>query len=206
MRIVVDMEHEWAELENRSGLARNFIRESHRHLPMLRLYLPFTDKRGAVVRWTHYVPVDELPASLDWFEAADRIARDRPGVRGLDSCTGQLDENTAAALRDAIGNVALECLRWVGYAEVPRSNSVTRVFGEDYFGANLDPEDVSASQRVPEFAWNSDGRLAWGGRLYPDSLIIAAEVPIFRQLRNDPRLDTASVIPHRDILPPSSGD
>ena len=58
---------------------------------------------------------------------------------------------------------------------------------------------------MPEFAWDMENRLAWGGRLYPDSLIVAAELPIFRQLRNDPRLDSASVRAD-DVLPGSVGD
>jgi len=93
----------------------------------------------------------------------------------------------------------------VGYGEVPTEQSV-RVHGEDYFEADLVPADVQAGRRIPEFAWDADKRLAWGGRLYPDSLIVAAELSIFRQLRNDPRLDSVSVRVDQDILPGSTGD
>ena len=82
----------------------------------------------------------------------------------------------------------------------------SRCTGEDHFEADLVPADVQAGRRIPEFAWDADKRLAWGGRLYPDSLIVAAESSIFRQLRDDPRLDSVSVRVDRDILPGSTGD
>lgn len=195
----------WAEL------AREFIPATHRQLPMLRVYLPFHDPAGTegddIVRWSQYVSVEEQPASLDWSEVAEQAALTDPSVRNLDSCMGELDEATAAALRDAIGDVQLRCLRWTGYAaETPHTDSPTRVFDEDYFEADLGPDDMQPGRRVPEFAWDADSRLAWGGRLYPDSLIVAAEEPIFRQLRNDPRLDSSPVKTDRDVLPPSAGD
>ncbi len=191
--------------EERPRAARAFVPEAHRALPMLRLYLPFVDEAGDLVRWSRYVDVEEQPASLNWFEATRELAQEDPGIRDLTACMGELDEVTAGVLREAIGEFSLRCLRWVGYGEVPETDS-TRVFGDDYFEADLVPGDVAAGRRVPEFAWDEEGRLAWGGRLYPDSLIIAAELPIFRMLRNDPRVDTASVRPDRDILPGSAGD
>lgn len=134
------------------------------------------------------------------------MAEEEPSIRGLVSCMGELDEETAKALRDAIGSIELQCLRWMGYAEAPRTSSPRRVFGEEYFEAHLSPDDVKAGRRVPEFAWDAEQRLAWGGRIYPDSLILAAELSIFRQLINDPRLDTVSVRADRDELPRSAGD
>lgn len=185
-------------------LARDFIPASHRDLPMLRVYLPFIDREGKYVRWPRYVDVDEHPASLNWFEATQHVAVTHPEVRELVSCMGALDSSTAEALRDAIGDMTLRCLRWVGYGEVP-TDSPVRVHGEDYCAADLIQADVESSRRVPEFAWDFENRLAWGGRLYPDSLIVAAELPIFRQLRNDPRVDSASVLAD-DLLPGSVGD
>ncbi|WP_109212150.1 MULTISPECIES: hypothetical protein [Microbacterium] len=185
-------------------LARDFIPASHRDLPMLRVYLPFIDRTDKVVRWSRHVDVEEHSASLNWFEATQRIVAEHSELRDLVSCMGRLDGATAEALRDAIGDLALRCLRWVGYGEVPTDSSV-RVHGEDYFAADLTPADVQAGRRVPEFAWDAGNRLAWGGRLYPDSLIVAAELPIFRQLRNDPRLDSVSVRAE-DVLPGSVGD
>ena len=184
--------------------ARDFIPASHRDLPMLRVYLPFIDRAGNFVRWSRYVDVDDQPASLNWFEVTQHLAATQPQVREMVSCMGVLDSSTAEALRDAIGDLTLRCLRWVGYCEVPIDSPV-RVHGEDYFAADLTPADVEAERRVPEFAWDVENRLAWGGRLYPDSLIMAAELPIFRQLRNDPRLDSASVRTD-DVLPGSVGD
>ena len=184
--------------------ARDFIPASHRNLPMLRVYLPFIDRAGNFVRWSRYVDVEEQPASLNWFEATQHLAATQRNVGELVSCMGVLDSSTAEALRDAIGGMTLRCLRWVGYREVP-ADSPVRVHGEDYFAADLTPADVAAGRRVPEFAWDVENRLAWGGRLYPDSLIIAAELPIFRHLRNDPRLDSASVRADA-VLPGSAGD
>jgi len=40
---------------------------------------------------------------------------------------GQPDESTAQALRDAIGDAPLRCVRWVGYGEVPTSNRFASV-------------------------------------------------------------------------------
>lgn len=185
-------------------LARDFVPASHRHLPMLRVYLPFIDVDGKFVRWSEYVDVEEHSASLNWFEATAHREEEQPAIRDLVSCMGVLDSSTAEALRDAIGGVTLRCLRWVGYGEVS-TDSPVRVHGEDYFEADLIHADVEPGRRVPEFAWDVESRMAWGGRLYPDSLIVAAELPIFRQLRNDPRLDTASVRAE-DALPGSVGD
>lgn len=192
--------------EGWSASARDFVPEAHRELPMLRVYLPFLGSDGEIVRWSQYVDVEEHSASLNWFEATDRIAERDPAVRELVSCMGELDASTADALREAIGDLSLRCLRWVGNGEVSLPDSPTRMFGEDYFEADLVADDVKDGRRVPEFAWDADGRLAWGGRLYPDSLIVAAELPIFRQLRNDPRLDSVSVRVDRDVLPGSVGD
>jgi hypothetical protein len=172
---------------------------------MLRVYLPFIDSGGSFVRWSQYVDVEEHSASLSWFEATRHLVEEHPGIDELVSCMGQPDESTAQALRDAIGDLQLRCLRWVGYGEVPTAPTV-RVHGEDYFEAKLVPADIAAERRIPEFAWDADRQLAWGSRLYPDSVVIAAELSIFRQLRNDPRLDSVSVRVDRDELPPSSGD
>lgn len=210
-RYALNMDDESGGL-SKSGwgkFAREFIPQTHRHLPMLRLYLPFRDHRAgrrSVVRWSRYVDVEEQPASVDWFEATARTADEEPAVRKLTSCMGALDASTAAALRDATGDIAMRCLRWMGYGETPHNAPAIRVFDEDYFEADLEPDDVRPDRRVPEFAWDSAGRLAWGSRLYPDSLIVAAELPIFRQLSNDPRIDTATVRLERDVLPRSAGD
>lgn len=191
----------------RGKFAREFIPSTHQHLPMLRVYLPLqSDDDSGIVRWSRYVDVEEQAASMDWFEATARIAEEQPAVRELASCMGELDGPTADALREAIKDIPLRCLRWAGYGETPHDARTTRVLGEAYFEARLGHDDVRSGRRVPEFAWDAAGRLAWGARLYPDSLIIAAELPIFRQLRNDPRLDTATVRVERDVLPRSAGD
>ncbi|MEO7017784.1 MAG: hypothetical protein ABI067_14800 [Leifsonia sp.] len=187
-------------------LARDFIPESHRHLPMLRIFLPLNDRLGKPVRWSKYIALNDAPASLDWFELVDRVASDRPEVHELVPCRGELDAVTAEALREAVGDVSLHCLRWVGYWGKPQTESPVRVYQKEYAHASLRKAGLEEGQRVPEFAWDDERLFAWGTRLYPDSLVVAAQVEKFRQLRNDPRLDTVSIAPERDILPSSSGD
>lgn len=81
----------------------------------------------------------------------------------------------------------------------------SRVRG-NYFVAALVSGDIEAGRRIPEFVWDADKRFAWGGHLYPDSLIVAPELPIFQQLRNDPRLDSVSARADRDSLSGSTRD
>ncbi|MCR2792611.1 hypothetical protein NQ156_05975 [Microbacterium sp. zg.Y625] len=196
--------------EGSPSAAREFVPRSHRELPMLRLFLPFTDlhrpQGDDAVRWSRFAELGDHSASLSWFELADRIAAEHPAVRDLIPCRGELDEETAAALRGVIGDMRLRCLRWTGYGEAARTSTSRRVFGGEYFEDDLRASDVVAGRRVPEFAWDAAGRLAWGTRLFPDSLIVAAEPALFRQLHNDPRLDVVSVRVERDVLPPSAGD
>jgi hypothetical protein len=59
---------------------------------MLRLYLPFRDAEGAVVRWSRHLDLEYIDASAGWFEATDGIAERQPQVRELVSCQGELDE------------------------------------------------------------------------------------------------------------------
>lgn len=186
--------------------AREFVPASHRGLPMLRLFLPFVAPDDGTVRWSRYVDIAQQPASLSWWEVADRVADAHPGVRDLISCMGVLDAPTAAALRDAVGSLPMRRLRWKGYRVTPGPADTRRVHGNDFFEDDLDPADLCAEARVPEFAWDADGRLAWGARLYPDSLIVAADPSLFRRLHEDARLDTATVRPDRDTVPPSAGD
>lgn len=184
------------------ALARDFVPGAHRDLLLLRLLRPFTDNAGAVVRWSRYVDLERVDASVDWFEATRGVV----GVDDLASCRGELDEDTSAALRDAIGGRELTGLRWTGYGEAPEDAPTVRVRGVEYAQAPLTAGDVVAGRRVPEFAWDGTGQLAWGGRLYPDSLVVAAAPSIFRQLHLDARVDVVSVRSDRDILPPSTGD
>ncbi|WP_010204716.1 hypothetical protein [Salinibacterium sp. PAMC 21357] len=187
-------------------LARDFIPESHRSLPMLRLFLPLTDERGTVVRWSTFSGFDRASASVDWFELADRVADEHPMVRDLLPCQGVLDDATAHALRDAVGDINLHSFQWDGYGDAPKDAARRRIFGEDYSEFPPDASALKAGVRVAAFAWDDDGSLAWGSQLYPDSLVVAAEPAIFRQLVDDKRLDTISIIAQRDTLPPSSGD
>ena len=146
-------------------LASAFIAESHRGLPMLRMLLPLIDPAGRRVRWSEFVSLGDELASLDWWEVVDRVGEDRPEIHDITSCRGVLDAATAAALGDVIGDDDLSCLQWTGYADAPRGLAVVRERGEEYFVSSLRRDDLKADARVPEFAWGSDGTIAWGARL-----------------------------------------
>ena len=192
--------------EGHGRLAREFIPESHRDLPMVRILLPARDDRDAPVRWSEYVvPHDEL-ASLDWWTVVDRNAEERPEIRELIPCRGELDAATLEALADAIGDAELMSLRWLGYAGNPFTDEPVRVLGNDFLPASLHRGDLQVGERVPEFVWDEDATIAWGTRLYPDSLIMAGGIARIRRVNADPRLDTIIVRPEQDVLPPSSGD
>lgn len=183
-------------------LATDFIPEAHRTLPLLRLFLPFMDPEGDYVRWSRFVPMDDpAAATVGWFELLERGGS---AVEDLEPCHGILDPVTAQALQDAIGNRSMHCLRWAGNEDYPAGDSV-RVHAETYWHMPLAADELRSGARIPEFAWDHLGELAWGARLYPDSLIIAAELTLFRSLHNDPRIDTASVFPGT-VFPWSSGD
>lgn len=59
-------------------LARDFVPAPHRHLPMLRVYLPFIDVDGKFVRWSEYVDVEEHSASLNWSRRPPTVKRSSP--------------------------------------------------------------------------------------------------------------------------------
>jgi hypothetical protein len=186
--------------------ADDYVPASHRSLPMVRVFLPFRDAAGGVVRWSRYVDVGARPASLPWSEVLSEVGDSHPSARDLVSSMGVLDAETAAALREAIGGLSLRCLRWEGYADTAASGPRIRVLGDEYCQSELQPDDLQEGRRLPGFAWDADGRLAWGGSLYPDSLIVAAEKSILEQLRADARLDSASIEAGIDRLPRSAGD
>lgn len=193
--------------EGYGRLAREFIPESHRGLPMVRILLPmWGDHDGSTVRWSEYVALDEELASLDWWDVVERNAEERPEIRDLVSCRGEMDAATVEGLSEAVGDAELMSLRWMGYAGNPFTNDPVRVFGNDFFPAVLRRDDLLVGERVPEFAWDEDGTIAWGTHLYPDSLILAGDIARVRRVHADPRLDTIVVRPDEDVLPPSSGD
>src|SRR6218665_3579717 len=86
------------------------------------------------------------------------------------------------------------------------SATQTRYATEHYTLRTFDPTKLREGMQLPEFCWDDAGAFVWGGGLYPDSFIIAAEQRLYRQFSHDPRLDTVEVIPNRDVLPVSSGD
>lgn len=120
--------------------------------------------------------------------------------------TGELDPDTASLLREVISDSELVALRWRGYADAETQGPTIDVYGDEYASSPLTRTDLRVDERVPEYAWDRSASLAWGTRLYPDSLIIACDRERFRYLHSDPRVDTISVRRDSDVLPPSAGD
>lgn len=158
------------------------------------------------MRWSEYVSLDDESAALTWWEVVDRRAGERPDIRDLRPCRGELDAVTAAALADAVGDLELTCFRWTGYGGSAVAGDSVRVMGNDFVRAPLRRTDLRAGEWLPEFAWDDGGTLAWGARLYPDSLIVAGDLERVQRLHADPRVDTIAVRPATDPLPLSSGD
>jgi hypothetical protein len=186
--------------------ADEYVPASHRSLAMVRVFLPFRGEAGEVVRWSRYVDVRSRSASLAWSQVLIEVGDSHPAARDLCSSMGVLDADTAAALRQAVGALSLRCLSWEGYADTVAAGPRRSVLGDSYRQSQLQADDLLEGRRVPGFAWDRDGRLAWGGRLYPDSLIVAAQDSILDQLQTDPRLDTVPVEAGLDRLPRSAGD
>lgn len=196
-------------------LARELVPPEYRTLPMLRLFLPFFDTKGDARRWSSFlVNGAELTGPISWFEVWDQYADElRASAIPPEPSRGYVDPQTAQAVTESLHllgpNDVLHCLRWAGYAPHDYSGLLTRRFNEDYVPYDLPVSEFlqgSRDNRVPEFARDDAGRFAWGTFLYPDSVIIAADVEVYRHLINDVRLDTASIVHSRDFLPVSSGD
>ena len=196
-------------------LARELVPSEYRALPMLRLFLPFFDTNGDAHRWSSYlVNGAELAGSISWFEVWDQYADDLgTSATPPEPSRGYVDPQTAQAITEALHllgpNGVLHCLRWAGYAPHDYAGLLTRRFNEDYVPYDLPVSKFlqsSQDDRVPEFARDDAGRFAWGTFLYPDSVIIAAEVEVYRHLIDDIRLDTVSIVHSRNFLPISSGD
>ncbi|QAV71174.1 hypothetical protein ESZ53_12430 [Salinibacterium sp. UTAS2018] len=193
--------------ERGDGLfALDFVPPSHHGLRLVRVFLPVLDRELLPVRWSKFVDFDLTPASLSWWELLEQAGQEFPEVHTLASCGGELDEATADALRDAIGDTQLHSLRWDGYWENPASASPVYVHEHEYSLAPLRRSELAPGMRVPEFVWDDAATFAWGSRLYPDSLIVACDPDRFAQFHADPRLDVITVRPERDSLPASFGD
>ena len=187
--------------------ARNFIPVTYWHLPMLRIFLPRTDSEGVVRRWSFFLPKGaDLKAATSWTEIATTSS-----VSEVQSCTagasakGEVDTDLIDALVGAIGPRVLTFAGWNGYADHLQGRT-TRLRGDVYRIMEADLDSLRASVRLPEFAWDASGEFAWGGRLYPDSIVVAAEKSIFRTLMSDATIDAVAVRADRDVLPLSAND
>jgi hypothetical protein len=192
--------------EGHGSFARDLIPVTHRHLPMVRVLLPLLDGRGRPVRWSTFMSPTEVLASVTWWEVAERAAEDQPGVLDLRPAGGELDDTTAGALAEFVGAGTFNALRWTGYGEAEMGDaSHATIYGEEYLLARTDRTELVGGSRLPEFAWDDAGRFAWGTRLYPDSLVLAADLGRIQWAHADPRLDTTIVRP-ADVFPPSAAD
>jgi hypothetical protein len=196
-------------------LARELVPPEYRALPMLRLFLPLFDANANAHRWSSFlVNGTELTGSISWFEVWDQYSAEL-GTSAIppEPSRGYVDPQSAQAVNEALHllgpNDMLHCLRWAGYTPHDYSGLLTRRFNEDYVPYDLPVStflQCSQCDRVPEFAKDDAGRFAWGTFLYPDSVIIAADVEIYQHLIDDVRLDTVSIVHSHDFLPISSGD
>lgn len=187
-------------------LVSDLIPEHHQHLPMLRVFLPVCREIDELARWSEFVSLDDETASLAWWDVVEQAREDRPCVQEYAPATGEVDAETQGALVDAIGSINLSSLRWVGYPERLRTRKPVRVFGDDYYPSTVRPSDLEIGRRIPEFAWDDGGRVAWGARLYSDSFVVAAEPEVVQRLHRDPRIDTVPVRVGFDVMPRSAGD
>lgn len=173
---------------------------------MLRVFLPVCRELDDLVRWSDFMPLDHETASLEWRQVVEQARGDHPWITDFAPATGELDVHTRAALVDAVGSFDLSSLRWMGYGEGLRTRHPVRVFGTDYYRSTTRVSSLETERRIPEFAWDNIGEVAWGARLYGDSFVIAANPDISRRLHCDPRIDTIAVRKKIDIMPRSAGD
>src|SRR6218665_153446 len=158
----------------------------------------FTDRGGKL-------PLTVQPCNRATVQPCNRATVQPCNRATVQPCRGMIDANTANALRDILGGLTLTGAWWIGYTDAIRHGS-RRGENSDYTLRTFDPTKLREGMQLPEFCWDDAGAFVWGGGLYPDSFIIAAEQRLYRQFSHDPRLDTVEVIPNRDVLPVSSGD
>lgn len=182
--------------------ATDFIPSTHQQLPHLRVFLPFL-AQDEVVRWSDLAAsANGLTGSLSGAELLERA-----GERASSSFVhpGRIvDAVTARALQACLNGLSLMGARWRGYADAVPGE----VWDTDprYACSAFLPEDLSAGQRLPEYCWDEHGEFAWGGRLYPDSLVVAAAAPYFQRIVQHADLDSVSLNRERDVLPISVAD
>ncbi len=96
-------------------------------------------------------------------------------------------------------------MRWRGYGHEtgePDCLATTWSNAEEwYISFRFTAADLQTGMQVPEFAWDDDGRLAWGGFLYPDSLAVAVEPERLGALYGSGLLTATGARPD-DTMPP----
>lgn len=189
------------------ALVSDLIPRSHAHLRIGRVFFPFETKTGELVPWTRFIPADRaFSASTTWHELLESAGQD---AANFNAASGQLDQRTAEGLRQLVGDLTMTGLRWRGYGHEtgePDYLATTWSNAEEwYISFRFTAADLQTGMQVPEFAWDDDGRLAWGGFLYPDSLAVAVEPERLGALYGSGLLTATGARPD-DTMPPSSGD
>lgn len=192
-------------------LARDLIPEEFHSLRMLRLFLPVVNELGTAIRWTALLPVGaELTASTNFYALWALYSADHPAAVTPSPALGRLDPLTAHSLsellRTQLGPAQLLPTRsWAGYSRSSAPGTRTSmVDGQEYAHETLTINEIierGIQENVPDFIADPGMAFAWGTCRYPDSLFIAAAPELFRALHQDPFLDVASVLTHRDVLP-----
>ncbi len=193
-------------------MAESFVPGRSLNQVILRLFLPILTAAGTRVRWTQYLTgggglgpsttVQDLDDEARPPSLADASTLDWPVP--IDPEIGEELDRVLGHYMD-LGDSA-KCGVWSGYSalEIEGEQRVER--GESYTTFVSTMASVfSGSHAQPEILQHEGGRISWGARPYPDSLIIASDADIARELSDSSRLDLALLAP-TDVVPPSSWD
>lgn len=184
--------------------AEQLIPASHRHLGIIRLFLPYEYKeaRGEppkLVRWSELeVARSGTPRLKANAEFLDYLMPALPEYRGRfthkDDDSGAPGHELAQALKEYTKPLGiLHGYHWSELDAAPKSSDRVQIFGDDYDHYSFNGTEITSEKRLPQFVVDEQGKFAWGANLFPDSLIIAAPGYICDQMSADPRLDTALV-------------
>lgn len=185
---------------SRWWLARDYVPISHRGLPIARVLFPYEDASGEAIRWSRVADLDELPASASWAD----VVTQTPWLGAhpaLQPKYGQVETALRRCLIDILPSLSMTTLSWTGYGNPFRGVPTLEVGGDVYAVFRVPTEDALRQSPLPTFAWDDAQQLAWGMRLYPDSMVVAATPPVMRAMAADDRLDVRILDARSDPLP-----
>jgi len=185
---------------SRWWLARDYIPISHRGLPIARVFFPYENASGDAIRWSRLADLEELPASVSWADVATQ-ATGHGADPALQPKYGDVECALRRCLIDILPSLSMTTLSWTGYGNPFRGASTLEVGGGVYAESRVPIENALTQTPFPTFAWDDAQQLAWGMRLYPDSMIIAATPGVIRAVAVDDRLDVRMLDARSDSLP-----